>query len=257
MRQADRLSERRLEMGLRIYAINLDRSVHRWDTLSRGAERFGLPLVRITGIDGEKTPPLDRIDCDADAFARNNGRTILPGEYGCYRSHLKALSVFLESGDAAGVIIEDDVELPADLIDRASAAVEALPDVDAIKLFNHRIVGFRRVAVSRAGDEIGRAAHGPQGSTACYIVTRKGAEKLLKGLKIMSYPWDIALERGWASGTRIYTTRQPVAAPTRDSTTIATRAVYRASKFPWWKRLRTYGIRAIEAVHRIVYARLD
>lgn len=257
MRQADRVSERRLEMGVRIYAINLDRSVDRWDTLSRRAEILALPLIRVPGIDGAKTPSLAWIDCDKDAFGRNNGRTILPGEYGCYRSHLKALSIFLGTGDPAGVIVEDDIELSADLIDRASAAVEALPGADVIKLFNHRIVGFRRVVISRAGDEIGRAAHGPQGSAACYIVTRKGAQRLLTGLKIMDYPWDIALERGWASGTRIYTTRQPVAAPTRDSTTIATRSVYQASKFPWWKRLRTYGVRVVETAHRIVYARLD
>lgn len=243
-----------MEMDVRIYAINLDRSVDRWDTLSVRAKFLALPLVRVSGVDGAKTPPTERIDCDADAFAHNNGRTILPGEYGCYRSHLRALSVFLDTGDPAGVIVEDDIELSADLIVRASAAVEALPNADVIKLFNHRIVGFRRVTLSPTGDEIGRAAHGPQGSAACYIVTRKGAERLLTALKIMSYPWDIALERGWASGAQIYTTRRPVASPTRDSTTIATRSVYRASKFPWWKRLRTYGIRVIETAHRIAYA---
>ena len=243
-------------MGVRIYAINLDRSVDRWDTLSRRAEVLALPLVRVPGIDGGVTPPLEWIDCDTDAFGRNNGRTILPGEYGCYRSHLKALSIFLGTGDPAGVIVEDDIELSADLIDRASAAVEALPGADVIKLFNHRVVGFRRITISRNGDEIGRTAHGPQGSAACYIVTRKGAERLLTALRIMSYPWDVALERGWASGAQIYTTRQPVASPTRDSTTIATRSVYRASKFPWWKRLRTYRIRVIETAHRIAYARL-
>lgn len=242
-------------MGIRIYAINLDRSVERWSALSHRAEILRLSLVRVPGVDGTKTRPEDRIDCDTQVFERNNGRTILPGEYGCYRSHINALSAFLETSEYAGIVVEDDIELSADLLLRAGAAVDALPDADAIKLFNHRVVGFKRVAISKTGDEIGRAAHGPQGSAACYVVTRKGATRLIKVLKTMKYPWDVALERGWAHGTRIYTTRQNVVFLTEEDTTIATRSAYRASKFPWWRRLRTYGIRIVEAAWRIIYAR--
>ena len=241
-------------MSISIYAINLDRSADRWHALSESAQALHLPLVRVPGVDGAKTPVEERIDCDARAFARNNGRTILPGEYGCYRSHLKTLAAFLETGEPAAVIVEDDIELTADLLSRAEAAVEALTEADVIKLFNHRIVGFRRAATTSAGDEIGRTTHGPQGSAACYAVTRAGAARLLEGLKIMRFPWDIALERGWAYDARIYTTLKDVAAPKRDSTTIATRAAYRAAKFPWWRRLRTHGIRIIETVRRIGYA---
>ncbi|WP_242218901.1 glycosyltransferase family 25 protein [Shinella zoogloeoides] len=240
-------------MSLRIYAINLDRSIDRWNVLSRQAEALGLPLSRVPGHNGAAILPEDRIDCDMRAFERNNGRTILPGEYGCYRSHLEALAAFYQTGEPVGVIVEDDIELSADLLVRAGSAVEALPEADVIKLFNHRIVGFKRAVVSRTGDEIGRTMHGPQGSAACYVVTHLGAERLIEGLKIMEYPWDVALERGWASGVRIYTTRQDVASPTRDGTTIATQSAYRASKFPWWKRLRTYGIRIVEAARRIAY----
>ncbi len=241
-------------MSIRIYAINLDRSVDRWSVLSRRAEALGFHLARVPGDNGAAILPEDRVDCDVQAFKRNNGRTILPGEYGCYRSHLKALRAFYQTGEPIGVVVEDDIEFSAELLTRAGAAFEALPEADAIKLSNHRIVGFKRAATSRMGDEIGRAIHGPQGSAACYAVTHLGAERLIEGLKIMEYPWDVALERGWASGARIYTTRQNVASPTRDGTTIATQSAYRASKFPWWKRLRTYGIRIVETARRIAYA---
>lgn len=242
-------------MDIRIYAINLDRSIDRWTALLRQAELLGFSVVRIPGIDGVETPLSDRIGCDVRLFARNNGRTILPGEYGCYRSHLKALSTFLDTGEPVGVIVEDDIVLPADLLVRAGAAVEALPGADVVKLFNHRIVGFKSFATSKAGDEIGRASHGPQGSAACYAVTRAGAQRLVDGLKIMEYPWDVALERGWATRTRIYTTRRDVATTVRDSTTIATRSAYKAVKFPWWRRLRTYANRVAETACRIAYAR--
>lgn len=242
-------------MQIRIFAINLDRSSDRWNALSRQAKILDFSLVRVPGIDGMTIAPDSRVDCDMRAFERNNGRTILPGEYGCYRSHLKALSTFVETRDPVGIVVEDDIILSADLLRRAGAAIEALPRADAIKLFNHRLVGFKRITTSSAGDEIGRAAHGPQGSTACYVITSAGAKRLIHGLKVMEYPWDIALERGWATGTGIYATRLNVAVPTRDSTTIATRAVYKSTKFPWWKRLRTYGVRVVEAIRRIAYAR--
>lgn len=187
-------------------------------------------------------------------FECKNGRTILLGEYGCYRSHLEALVTFYHAGEPEGIIVEDDIELSADLLVRAGVAIEALTGTDVIKLFNHRIVGFKRAATSSTGDEIGRAMHGPQGSAACYMFTHSGAGKLTEGLRIVGYSWDVALERGWASGARIYTTRRDVASTIRDDTTIATRSAYRSSKFPWWKRLRTYGIRIVKTARRIVYA---
>lgn len=194
------------------------------------------------------------MDCDEKAFRRNNGRTILPGEYGCYRSHLQALSVFLGSGLPFGIIVEDDVDMTADLVARMEAAFDALPRADIIKLCNHRTVWFRRQAVSSLGDEIGRAAHGPQGSAACYGVTRSGAAKLLTALSTMEYPWDVALERGWATATEVYSTKEDVAVLARHKSTIANRAAYRGTKFPWWKRLRTHGTRIKESAWRISYA---
>ena len=237
-----------------IYVINLDRSTERWNALSGQAEALQFDLIRVAGVDGREVPADQRVACDERAFQRNNGRTMLPGEYGCYRSHLKVLEAFLETDKAACIIVEDDIILSADLIARAEAAIAAVPGADVIKLFNHRIVGFRPVAASAVGDEIGRATHGPQGSAACYVVTRLGALKLLKAIGTMRFPWDVELERGWASRARIYTTRQNVAVVKEGGSNIGTRSVYRATKFPWWRRLPTYAIRIAETARRINYA---
>ncbi|MFN7026370.1 MAG: glycosyltransferase family 25 protein [Pseudorhizobium sp.] len=242
-------------MNIEIFAINLDRSVERWDALSKQAADLGLDLVRVAGVDGSSMAASERVECDEKAFARNNGRTLLSGEYGCYRSHLKALAAFLESGDAFGIIVEDDLVLTEDLCRRTVAAFEACPRADVIKLFNHRVVWFRHYGTSSLGDEIGRAAHGPQGSAACYGVSRSGAAKLQETLRWMEYPWDVALERGWAHGIEIYTTRGNVAKTRDEDTTIASRETYRSTKFPWWRRLNTYGLRLLDDARRLGYAR--
>jgi glycosyl transferase, family 25 len=240
-------------MSIGIYVINLDRSADRWNALSDRAGELQFGLVRIAGVDGRDVPADQRIACDERAFRRNNGRTMLPGEYGCYRSHLKALSAFLETGQAACIVVEDDIILSADLVSRAQAAIAAVPGADVIKLFNHRTVGFRRAATSAAGDEIGQATHGPQGSAACYAVTRAGTLKLLNTIGVMRFPFDVELERGWASGVRVYTTRLDVVEVATGSSNIGTRSVYKATKFPWWRRLPTYAIRTAETLRRFIH----
>lgn len=241
-------------MSIRIFAINLDRSADRWQRLSAKANGLGLSLTRISAVDGKWTAEDAREATDDLAFRRNTGRLMLAGEYGCYRSHIRALQTFLDTGAEVGLIIEDDVELKADLSDRAMAAFTALPAADVIKFFNHRVVGFKKSATSVLGDEFGRAIHGPLGSSACYGVSRRGAMLLIKHLTVMRYPWDAALERGWEHGGNVYTSRHNVATIAQGGTTIATRDIYRSVKFPSWKRLGTYLRRLRDDVVRLRYA---
>lgn len=241
-------------MNVAILAINLDRSTDRWEKLSKTATALGLPLTRVSAVDGKQVPELQREAIDDSAFRRNTGRLMLAGEYGCYRSHIKALHAFLATTNDIALIIEDDVELSADLRDRAQAAFEAVPDADVIKFFNHRVVGFRKTNTSSRGDDIGRAIHGPLGSSACYAVCRRGAALLIEHLTVMRYPWDAALERGWDHGGHVYTTRKNVANIARGGTTIATRDIYRSVKFPKWKRLGTYVRRLRDDFVRLAYA---
>jgi glycosyl transferase family 25 len=255
MRLAEQLRQNSTgTMTIGIYAINLERSPDRWLRLAQQAEELDLRLVRITGVDGSQVPVAEWINCDERTFSRNNGRTILPGEYGCYRSHLKALSTFLEVNQPIGIIAEDDIAFSGDLGSRVSAAFDALPDAEVIKLCNHRIVWFKQSARTALGDEVGRAAWGPQGSAACYAVTRAGAAKLIDRLARMDHPWDIALERGWATGIETYTTKRDLVERARHPTTIATRSAYKETKFPWWKRFGTLNHRIAESARRISYA---
>jgi glycosyl transferase family 25 len=241
-------------VSVRIFAINLDRSVDRWQKLSAKASELGLNITRVLAVDGKWTAEDARESTDDIDFRRNTGRLMLAGEYGCYRSHIRALQTFLDTGAEVGLIIEDDVELKADLSDRAMAAFNALPDADVIKFFNHRVVGFKKKATSALGDQFGRAIHGPLGSSACYGVSRRGAILLIKHLTVMRYPWDAALERGWEHGGNVYTSRRNVATIAQGGTTIATRDIYRSVKFPSWKRLGTYVRRVRDDVVRLRYA---
>jgi glycosyl transferase, family 25 len=206
-------------------------------------------------VDGRLIPSEKWVDVDHRRFEKQHGRVILPGEYGCYRSHLAALRLFLASENDAAVIIEDDIALDGALLDRALAAQRAVPKADVIKLVNHRWKGFRIYVRSERGDPIGRCLFGPQGSTACYLVTRQGAQKILKSLAIMSLPWDVAVERGWDMQVSVFVTGVNLAgfSKLKRETMIGRRRDYLAAKLSASKRIPAHLFRTLDFFRRLAY----
>lgn len=241
---------------LPLYVINIDRAADRMAELQKEAQDLGIALERVAGVDGTRIPAEARENVDERLFFRRNGRTMLGGEYGCYKSHMLAYRRLADSGLPAAVIVEDDVALDATLLDRAAAILEAVPDVDLVKLVNHRSGGFRALAASARGDALGRCLVGPQGSAACYLVTRAGAQKLLASMQVMSLPLDMALERGWVNAMDVLTTNTNIIAfgSLRQDTMIGTRADYRAVKVPQWRRWPAHLFRLRDGLSRFVYA---
>jgi glycosyl transferase family 25 len=241
-----------------IYVINLDRCIERWERMRSQAVQYGLNLVRIAAVDGHTVADHERIGFHARSFYYHNGRKILAGEYGCYRSHLLALEAFAASGDAMAIIMEDDVDLNDSLIPRAMAAVNAVAGDrgSVIKLANHRKVGFRAAVTTTHGDAVGRCLHGPQGSAACYIVTRQAALTLLKTLHSVLLPYDVALERGWSTGVETFSIEDNLVefSPHRRDTTIGKRSHYRAAKRHFLLRLTTHWFRTHDQLRRWLYA---
>jgi glycosyl transferase family 25 len=238
------------------YVINMDRSLDRWQHIRDQADQLGLTVERVAGVDAQQISAEERLNYNQRAFIRGNGRPMLPQEHGCYLAHLKALATFLDSDAECAVIMEDDVELAADLFQRAEAISKIAPYAEVIKLLNHRAVLFRQTAETPTGDLIGKCAFGPQGSAACYLVTRAGAEKLIRALKEIRFPFDIALERGWATDTKVYTTKENVvtlSVRALDSQ-IADRARYRSIKLRGYQRIPTHLFRVVELLRRIKYS---
>jgi len=241
---------------VRIYVINLDRSRDRWERLRGQAAEYDLGITRIPGIDGKAVADQDRVDFHPKSFIHHNGRKLLPGEYGCYRSHLLALEQFVATGDSMAIIMEDDIELNETLIPRAIAAMDSIGGTGLVKLVNHRLVGFKQVCETAKHDIIGRCMHGPQGSAACYIVDRKAAMKLLVTLKPLLLPYDVALERGWSTGVQTFATQDNLAefSPHRADTTIGNRSHYRAVKRHFLLRMTTHWFRTCDQLRRWRYA---
>lgn len=242
-------------MKIGVYVINLDEATKRWESVVKMARRTNVEVIRVAGVDARSLPASDFIDVDWPGFRRHGGRDMLPGEYGCYRSHLRCLAELARSHFDAAIIMEDDVRIAADTTARTAAAFEKLPDAHVIKLFNHRNVGFRKIAETSFGDELGRCLHGPLGSAGCYAVRRSAAPWMLSALQEMVFPFDVALEYGWHYGGSVYTVRTNLAtsAAISGDSQIGRRDDYRRMKYRGIRRLPTHAARAHEYGRRLLY----
>ncbi|MDS7597278.1 glycosyltransferase family 25 protein [Agrobacterium tumefaciens] len=237
-----------------IYIVSIPRARARLDKILAGASGLGLDLRPIEGVDGKEIPKEQWTCFDKRGYALHNGRHALPGEYGCYASHLKALTIFLESDAPIAVVVEDDVTFPADFRERVDAILGVMPKNSIVKLTSHRRRGFRGRVTSALGDTLGRCVYGPQGSSACYIISRAAAERFLKTAGVMTLPYDRALECGWGYGTKVYVSDKDVLPFGDPDTLVGTRDDYRGSKFVQFKRVPAYLSRFYDNIARYVYA---
>jgi glycosyl transferase, family 25 len=121
---------------------------------------------------------------------------LVAGEKGCYASHLVAWKMLLEGTAAAMVVLEDDVKL----VDEFAEVIDAIERLDVpwdmVKLIgrehekirskkplvkNFDLIEYRRVPSLTAG----------------YVVSRKGAEKLLQTRRPFGRPIDVDLRFWW------------------------------------------------------------
>jgi len=97
--------------GLRTWVINLDRAPDRLARISAQLQRLGLGYTRLPAVDARTLTPAQRAALDEPGYRRKHGMTPVPGELGCYLSHVEAMRLFLDSDAACALILEDDVLL--------------------------------------------------------------------------------------------------------------------------------------------------
>ena len=244
-----------MDHSVPVYVINLARSRDRWDRLKSNADALSIELRRVEAVEGKLLSQEELGDFDNASFRRWHGKVALPAEIGCYFSHIRVLEMIAVAPEPFAVIVEDDVIFtPA--FQPFLKRLTKWTGWDAVKLVNHRTAAFR--SLQRVDDRfsIGRCLHGPLGSSAAYVVTREGASKMLKALRPMRLPYDVALERGWAGAYQIFTADKPVVefSDIAISTIAQGRSAYAKKRLPAYKRISTLLFRATDYVRRIAYA---
>ena len=152
-----------------IYCINLDDQPERWEYIERQFKYWNIEnYERISAYDG-------REDDLSGIIAGKYPDTMSSGEIGCVTSHLKAMKHWLETSDSKyAIMMEDDCSL--DLVQTWNFTWK---DFYSHLPFDWDVL---QIAIICTGD-IHVKLHKRfvnDFSTACYLITRHHAEKLLR-----------------------------------------------------------------------------
>ncbi len=189
------------------YLINLDRAKQRLELMEQEFKKQDMPFQKISAVDAEK---LDKYEFK---IKNRYDRKLVPGEIGCYLSHIQALKTFLESGNSYALIIEDDAVLCDDfktILEKSLLAYKDLPEKhkwDVLKLFNGK---RRHIKITDIYKNYFLAACGTSVpiTTIAAVWTRKAAEKFLNKVanpvSVIGRPIDCDLQHPWEFNLRIY-----------------------------------------------------
>jgi len=183
-----------------VMVINLDRSPERLVRIDAQLRGLGVAYTRVRGVDGRALPAgLLEAPRGRERFFRALGN----GEIGVYQSHRACWQRVLDEGLDWAIVLEDDVDLAPSFVE-VPAAVEAMPRAwDMLKLS----VGWRRRRVSPIGTAgafavvaFDKVPTGAQG----YVVSRRGAERLLRGNRRPMRPVDVDMQFWWETRTEVF-----------------------------------------------------
>ena len=242
---------------LQTFVINLDRSADRLARVGSALDSLGLPWTRVPAVDGAAMPEEERTAyLDEPAFQRQHGMPSVPGELGCYLSHVRAMQRFLEGTAQMALILEDDVRLLPSLPQVLQALQACAAHWDMVKVSG--VHSGTPVRVRRLTDEHWLAVMLTRctGASAT-LINRHAARRYVDQLLPMSLPYDHAYDKGWRFGLKVrMVTPWPAIHDNKVPTTIAQvqlPAGRTTRKFHWTRRLPAYMTRARNEIRRIFY----
>jgi glycosyl transferase, family 25 len=186
--------------AMRCVVINLQDAASRWFAVSRAFERAGIDACRQEAVCGAELNATARAAlCPAALNRRQYHRTLSPGEIGCYASHMSVWRQLLQSGESALAVFEDDIEVTGPLA-HVLDSIDQLPQPgDIVKLIGRSVEKVAdRVPLCRGCDLI--AYRRVPSLTGGYVITRRGAEKLLRRHPPFGRPVDVDMRHWWECG---------------------------------------------------------
>lgn len=167
---------------LPIYLVSLIDDSERRDLLKERFSSYYANFIHIEAIDGRIMPAKEYYQKTLPYFMKYN-KIMLPAEWGCTSSHIKALEAFLQSDEPYALILEDDVIGNDQDIEEVFKLARKL-DANSLLLCGAQEGLNRRHQLGKQlADKISYEVHPFSYQfvqrTCCYVVTRKSAQEIL------------------------------------------------------------------------------
>lgn len=234
------------------WLINLPRATKRRARMEEQLATLPFDYTVFDGVDGKarEAELLEKVDIPA--FERNMGRKILIGGMGSYNSHLGVWQAFLESDDPVALVLEDDIEFHDDFVEAVDLALQAAAHWDFLKL--NCIRAKFPVPQGKIGPYMLNAYIGPATGTGAYLINRQTAQKLLPKMLPQTRATDHEINRFHLHGFRLFGLEPfPSHPDDRNESLITGTGFEDLKKFPWYRRLPNYRLRAANYARRFAW----
>jgi glycosyl transferase family 25 len=164
---------------MQAYVINLARSRDRRVHMIAQLKKTHVHYEIIEAVDGRDLDLTDSRICDPSVDSE-----FRPGVLGCALSHLKVYQRVLDDGLEAALILEDDINLPADLDELSDTIAQHIKGAEAALLnFHSYRAHFTRadwVPLPSSRHLIQVVDKGSPWSTGAYVITREACARMAK-----------------------------------------------------------------------------
>lgn len=182
--------------------INMDRSLDRLENCQSLLNQYGVVYRRISAVDGREISPQELDVILAPEFS-GYYKVLTAGELGCYLSHRKCWQYLLDNNLDYAVVLEDDFTLSGDISAIGSYIEAIVRPWDCIKLMEYPQRSKSLMSVPCLDKHLIRYDKIPSGTLA-YVISKDGAQKMLRHSQKISRPVDIDFQYWWESDILVY-----------------------------------------------------
>lgn len=170
---------------MRTFVINLTRSVDRRASITSQLSRYDIAYELVEAVDGRGLDMSDPAVIGAIAPSFLDAEWWRPSHAACAMSHLNVYHRILAEGLKSALVLEDDVQLPADIALLAAEAAKQLSGAEiALLSFESpepiKFLRNRGVALSSGRQLIPPVDAGQPVSGAGYVITQEACERIIK-----------------------------------------------------------------------------
>ncbi|MEX0346015.1 MAG: glycosyltransferase family 25 protein [Rhizobiaceae bacterium] len=186
-------------MKLAAFLIHLKRATQRRPQVERIIEACPLDIAVVDAVDGRAMSEAEqaKVYKFEKQFEPPYPFRIGPGEIGCFLSHRRCWQRTVDGNADAGLILEDDVEIDADVFAKAiELATDHIAEIGYIQFQVRAIPGASRIVDARDGHRLIFPATVPR-RTSAQLVSRDAAKHLLRLTDTFDRPIDGFLQLTW------------------------------------------------------------
>lgn len=187
------------------FVISLPEATERQAYIRDHLGPLGLPFEFFEAVDGRAFNVLEQPVYDAPRRRRYFGRDLKPGEIGCFLSHKGIYEKMVRENIPIAFIVEDDVILQPDTPAILRDLLGCQTDFDFVRfLGTPKHLKARQKVLEELPTQpytLNRL-YGMPGGAYAYVMTLKGARKLLTAMDRTAFPVDTLMGREWVHGAR-------------------------------------------------------